>query len=684
MDTPVIVEPNTEEIKSAYEDAYDVLERFEQYKSSAAKWRENISEDASFITPGGMWTQEQVNDLTARGQAPIEIPIISPQIDLQKSQIIGKQPTFKVLPRTDTDVQKAKMFSEICSYVWQANEADMVVDDIVTYQLAYGKGYFQIDWDEDGDDGYGLITINSRHPLNVVVDPNSVRRDEEDSAYKFVFAYYSAKELKIRYPELVDLIDEEKGTSKEMQFTSSNASIQNVELFDNINDPGDDMVRLLEEYTKVSIPFYIVKYHDGESFIEKELYEEEFEDLKASIMEDENASEMISSMEVEKRWKTRIQRCLVVGDKKVYTDVLPTSRYPIVPVSYRHFGNPYTVSLTRYMKGLQQEVNHRRSLMIAHATASTNNKVLMPVGAVPDIEKFQVDWSRPNAVLEFDPVIGSPQLVSPVPMPNSYFQLEEMAKKDAQFIAGSFGLSHGDPSDAPDTRGATMMLDEWSSRRAGVTAKGLYYALNIIGKVIIDFIQFYMTAPRVLRLVNPYDEYEQEMVEIGIGDMFDEGTVENIGDVSVGKYDVVTIVGSMAPSNRYAEAQFYLEALKIGAIDQTEYLKKTDVFDRAGVLQRTGKMQQMQQALEQTQGQAEEIQKENQKLQNELQAMQKQLIDTQRQVDWDKMELDAEDKYNKRLLTLEERINELDLLKKELRMVKSSQKQNTGNPSKEK
>ena len=663
------------------DDAQSILQRFEKYKASSQQWRSNISDDMAFITPGGMWTSEQVAALRDRGQAAIEIPIISPQIELQKSQIIGKQPSFKVLPRTDTDVKKGKLFSELCTYMWQLNDADMVVDDVVTNQLSFGKGYFYLSWNSNLDDGYGAVSIDSLHPLSVVVDPNSRRKDEEDASYKYIFGYLSANDARNQYPELADLIDSEKGAVKEIQFSSSAASEFDIELYDNISDPGDESVLILHEFTKKQIPFYIVKYNDGENIIEKEMTEDEFGEFKISLEKNDTEDILQYINDVEKKWRTRVEKSLVVGNTLAKREILQTEKYPVIPVSYRHYGNPYTISLTRFMRGLQQEVNHRRSLMIAHATASTNNKILLPTGSVADVEKFQVDWSKPNSVMFFDSTYGAPTTVPPVPLPNNYFQLEMVAKKDAEFIAGAFGLSHGDPEGAPRTKGATMLLDEWASRRSGITARYLYGALRVVGRVMIDFIQNYLTKDRIIRIVNPYDEYEQQMIQIGIGDMYTGEDIQSIGDPSVGKYDVVVIIGSMAPSNRYAEAQFYMEALKIGAIDQVEYLKKTDVFDREGVLKRIGEKQKLEQELNQQNAQVEDMKKTIASFSQKLQDAEGRITQVQRDSEFDKREMDLEDKWQRRLLTLEERINELDLLKKEMRMKKETIK-NQATPEK--
>ena len=57
------------------------------------------------------------------------------------------------------------------------------------------------------------------------------------------------------------------------------------------------------------------------------------------------------------------------------------------------------------------------------------------------------------------------------------------------------------------------------------------------------------------------------------------------------------------PSNKYAEYQMYMEAYQAGLIDRVEALKKTEIFDKQGVLQRTGEVQRLQALVGQLQDQ---------------------------------------------------------------------------------
>ena len=61
------------------------------------------------------------------------------------------------------------------------------------------------------------------------------------------------------------------------------------------------------------------------------------------------------------------------------------------------------------------------------------------------------------------------------------------------------------------------------------------------------------------------------------------------------------------PSNKWGEWQVYMEAYQAGLIDKVEALKKTEIFDKEGVLQRTDIITQLQQQLEQAQEQIKDL-----------------------------------------------------------------------------
>jgi hypothetical protein len=105
--------------------------------------------------------------------------------------------------------------------------------------------------------------------------------------------------------------------------------------------------------------------------------------------------------------------------------------------------------------------------------------------------------------------------------------------------------------------------------------------------------------------------------------------VEKVNDVSVGQYDVQVVSGSILPTNRYALLEYYMQLYQMGIIDQVEILKKTDVADADGVMERVGMIRNLQ-------GQLAQAQEEIKRLQGDLQTSDREAIQARKRVEVEK------------------------------------------------
>ena len=83
------------------------------------------------------------------------------------------------------------------------------------------------------------------------------------------------------------------------------------------------------------------------------------------------------------------------------------------------------------------------------------------------------------------------------------------------------------------------------------------------------------------------------------------------------------------PSNKYQEWQIYLDAYKLGLIDKVEALKKTEIFDKEGVLQREGEMKKMA-------GMIQQLQEQVKSLSGDLQTAQRESVQDRKRVEVEK------------------------------------------------
>jgi len=339
---------------------------------------------------------------------------------------------------------------------------------------------------------------------------------------------------------------------------------------------------------------------------------------KATLIEDGGI--MVNEVDL-----TQIKQVVSVGDTELFNVVLPIEEYPIIPFMNGFNRNPFPLSDVRLVKGLQEYINKIRSLIVAHASSSTNVKLLIPRGSM-DKAHLEAEWGKAGtAVIEFDPELGQPIVAGPVPLPNELYKNEADAKADIERILGIYALMQGDQGAAPQTFKGTVALDEFGQRRIKSKKDDVEECINQLAKVVVGLVQYVYTGQKVMRLMQP----NNRPIEIPINSpMYDSvgNEIGKINDITVGKYDVIVLSGSTLPSNRFARFEYYMQLYQAGLIDQLEVLKQTDVADMEGVLERAGQMQKMQQ---QMQMQAEEIKK----LRGDLQTAQRESLHDRKRVE---------------------------------------------------
>jgi len=323
----------------------------------------------------------------------------------------------------------------------------------------------------------------------------------------------------------------------------------------------------------------------------------------------------------------RVKMVVSVGDKKLYERVLPTEDYPIIPLMNIHHRNPYPESDVRLYRPLQEYINKIRSLIIAHASTSTNVKLLIPRGSA-DLNQIEQEWSKAGtSVIEFDAELGAPIVAGPVPLPNELYKNEADAKYDLEYGFGIFELMQGSGKSAPSTYRGTLVVDEFGQRRIKSRRDDIEGMLNQVAKVAIPLMQQLYTEEKVIRLVQPNGTEKEE--RFNFYKEIENGDVKRFHDIGTGKYDIVVVSGSTLPTNRMALLNNYMDMYKMGLIDQVEVLKKSELVDVDGVLERSGQMKQLMQ-------QVQMLQQELKKVKGDLQTAQREEVHAKKRLEVEK------------------------------------------------
>ena len=592
----------------------EIRELFDKWQKARVDWDTAAREDIDFYL-GNHFSAEEVDELDSRNQSSMPMDRLYSAIEQFKAIITSKTPKFSAIGREDSDNKLTNVWRTILEYIWDISDGNEIFKQVVHDYAVTGLGYFYAYLDRDADYGRGEVKLTYVDPFRVYVDPNARNRYFDDASGIIVSSILTKQQLIDLYPQLSKptdesgekiLIDQIEALSGDEDYpNASNVTTMQSFTPDNIKDKDYDVnkYRLLEYYRKVRVPYYRVL--DTRSGDERIMTQEDF----AQMAQDKDFAmaiqqKLIDYVEVT---QTRIKLTCTVGQIVLYEMICDTDIYPIVPVPNIWTNTPYPMSDVRKNKAFQRFLNKTVSLITSHAQASAGLKLLVPQGSVSDIEELERDWTNPNATIEYDPSFGEPHFPQPAPLSSSIMSLPKMIEGYIDLNIGIFEMMQGSSEAAPRTYSATMMMEDVGQRRSKSKLRDIEGSLRRVGQVCYNMAKQHYNFKKTFRIVQPNNDINEYTVNKRLYDDKSQQLMQIENDVSVGQFDIRIIGSSTLPSNKWGEWQIYMEAYKAGLIDKVEALKKTEIFDKEGVLQRTDEIQKLQGMLQQAQEQIKRV-----------------------------------------------------------------------------
>ena len=686
--------------KTVHPEVVKSLELLEHYMNMRNEWATKFREAEEFRN-GIQWNANQVNELKKRGQTPIVVNRIHPAVETAKAMLTSRKPEFRATAREDSDRKVADVFSQLFQWMFDISAAEVELKRMIDDYYVGGMGVLQAYQDPNADMGNGEVILKALYPLDVYIDPNArdpfcrdaasiivARLMTDEEAFKQWPEYKKKIENAeisdhVRYPRTSlekldgqimpgDLDTQDNAHHKKREYIERYTRIkQNVyKIYDTTtkyqalytneeyqkyrNEPAVELLPMQGKVTYITdlteVEEYIAIGEAGNGYFHMVMDQMTGQPVMQPGMENQGAIPN-STVEISiipkqqlidkdiimsnKIVRNRVQMIVSVGSVLLYTRILPVEDYPIVPMMNVHNRNPYPESDVRIYRPLQEYINKIRSLIVAHASTSTNVKLLIPRGAV-NKKEIEQEWGRAGtAVIEFDGELGAPVVAGPIPLPNELYKNEADAKHDLEYGFGIFELMQGGSKGAPTTYRGTIAIDEYGQRRIKSRQDDLESVLNQLAKVTIPLMQQIYTEEKVIRLVQPSGLIKEARFNYN-----NEDLTGKINDITTGAYDIVVVTGSTLPSNRWAQFEFYMQMYQQGLIDQVETLKKTEVVDIEGVLERMNTIKMLQQQVAQ---QEEEIKG----LKGDLQTAARETVGARNRLEVEKFKSDLSDQASK-------------------------------------
>tara|TARA_R100001591_G_scaffold40268_1_gene51894 strand:- start:6518 stop:8572 length:2055 start_codon:yes stop_codon:yes gene_type:complete len=592
-------------------------ELFKRWRDARDSWDSQARKDLDFYL-GNHFTSDESDELQSRNQADIPMDRISPAVEKLKSFMTARPPVFTAMPREDSDAKMAKVWQTILGAIWEGSDGDSQVKQAIHDFSTVGIGYLYVYVDAEADMGRGDVRFVHINPFRVYVPPSSRDRWFGDADGIILSTILTGEQLVNLYPELGATIDKETG--EELDSILNEISTYSDEDFPNTQNKlsrdvytpsetkdydyyRENKYQVLERFYKKKVTFY--RLIDNQTGAESILNEEEF-----LIISDERASDFERNLlSYEAFIQTRVAVIVTCGEIVLDEYLLNIKDYPIVCFPNNWTETPYPRSDVSRALPMQRLLNKLWSLALSHAQASAGLKLLVPVGsAVNGLDQLERDWANPNAVIEVDSSQGEPHYPSPTPLAGEFYRLIQQCEFYIDFIFGIPEIMHGMADKAPETFKGTQQMIALGSERSKSKLRDVEHSIIKLGRVIYAMSKQQYTYRKYFRTASP----NNDLTEVTIN-MYDDVT-QTIIDIqkdknNIEQHDIRIVPGSTLPTSKYAELNVYLEAYQLGIVDKLEVLKKNpEIFDKEGVMQRSGEIQQLQAINAQLQQQLKELQ----------------------------------------------------------------------------
>jgi len=580
-------------------------EIFQRYADARRDW-DVEARDAIDFTLGNHYSDEESEILQSIGQADFTIDRIYAAIDKLKSLMTSRPVKFGVTAREDSDTKLANVWRTLLEYIYDISDGQHHFKQAVHDYATAGIGYFYAYIEPEADYGRGEVMFTHLNPFRVYVDPASRDRYFKDAANILMSTILTKDQLLDLYPDVEEFLPNIETYSMSDYYAdypdSQQKNSQNVFTPAEVEDKDYENTitqryRIIERFSKVRVPFYRVA--DQQNNTETIMSATAFE-LFMAENEAKFKNNTFAFVEIP---QTRIKLTASLGQVLLYETILDTDTYPIVPIPNIWTNTPYPKSDVNKVKDMQRLLNKLFSLALSHAQTSAGLKLLVPQGSVESISQLEKDWANPNAVIEYDPSYGEPHFPSPQPLTSQFYALINQVERYIDLNFGVPELLQGFKEGAPQSVRGTMLLAQMGEGRGASKLRDIEMALQQLGKVLYQMSKEHYTFEKKFRIVQPNNDITQFAINNRLYDDKTKELVKIENDITAGQFDVRVVSGSTMPNNKHAEYQMYLEAYQLGLIDRTEALKKTEIFDKEGVLQRTGEVQKMQGIIGQLQDQ---------------------------------------------------------------------------------
>lgn len=482
--------------------------------------------DADFYD-GYQWLAEDAEILMGRGQMPLVYDEVAPMVDW----IIGTErrmrTDWKVLPRTEDDVDMADIKTKTLKYVSDINAVTMARSRAFADAAKSGVG-----WLDDGvrdDPTRDILFSRYEDWRNVLWDSSSYDLDLSDARYVIRWRYVDEDIAVLMFPDREEVIRRaarDAGTwidDESWQQNDGELPVAPYTEFGNgLSTPVKRRVVKLYEFQYRS-PCRCRVVADGSH---KGAYLGNDDALNDIVGPD---TRIIDRMAMRVHFAVTTAYDLLSNEPSQYRH----NDFTLTPVwCYRRGSNRLPYGMIRRVRDIQQDLNKRASKALF---LLNTNQVIADKGAVDDPRRAAEEVAHPNGWIEKNP--GKEFTIRrDSEAANGQIEIMSMQAQSIQRISGINNENLGRQTNAISGE-AIKARQNQGSVSTTEPFDNLLYAVQCQGRKQLSLVEQYYSEPKVIRLTGAKGRIE--WVKVNQPESQPDGSIRYLNDITASMADFV-------------------------------------------------------------------------------------------------------------------------------------------------
>jgi len=542
---------------------------------------------------GEQWDEFDMQQLDDQGRPALTINTILPTINAVLAEQSSKKADIQFKPRGGGDQDIADVLTQVYGYISDYNKLDWVESQVFSDGLIQDRGWFdvRIDFTEHVQ---GEITIESKDPLDILIDPDAKHYDPKTWNEIFETKWMSLDEIEETYGQ--DKADKLRMLAETGTTLGADSMEFEEERYGDTDEynygqqyPGDpENARMLRSIRVIERQYY--RLDDCMFYVDpvtgdKRKVPNHWSKKKRETFADEYALEIMEK-------KMRRVRWTVTADSVVlFDDYSPYDHFTLVPYfPYFRRGKPF--GMVRNLLSPQEQLNKISSQELHIVNTTANSGWIVESGSLSGMtaDDLEEHGAETGLVLEYNRGSTPPGKIPPNQIPTGLDRISQKAAVNIKQISGIGDAMLGQTS--PELSGvAIKSLENRGSLMLQVPLDNLAKTRQYLAEKILSMIQAYYTEERVIQITDQSDPYKPRK-KLRVNQMTPEGEI--INDLTLGDYDV--IVGTAPARDNFDEMQF-AEAIELRSagvpipddmiVEYSHLSRKADIAERIRQMQGT-------------------------------------------------------------------------------------------------